>query len=258
MLGAFGAGLVDLGRQGRIERVGAASAEEVASIRGTLSAEDAQVLADALLSKADALVTHDAELLELCQAGITIIAPIHRVWTPTDPRWTQPGRLEFSFVGSFHPHWGTEVMRGSQQEFYMFEIAKHVRVYYDCGAEAFKARWRTDNGAAGGLHLPAVVSTRAWTFIAFTQDVREVTLFAEGRTAGAQIQLGPVPRTTFHPFQSAAGTHQIDGAVQFKLSNKRLRVGQLQRLYRARSIHLADGELALIRLTERHPLIFRP
>ena len=242
--GEFGDGLLRLAARQNLERCASSDPAVLGDSGSHLSAEDRQVLADAIGAKVNFLYTHDAAFFRGNFPNLKIIAPATHAWDPFAPGWISGHPTHWTFVGWFVPNWGSEIVKDSNELFYVFEITQYARCYYESRRSAFRLQWLTDGSWSQGLTLPRTVNIREQCFVAVTVDRTFVLLFVDGETRHATATLAPTPsRALFHPFMNWESRHQINGGCQFRLADCALTEAALRRHWRARAVCLTDGEI---------------
>lgn len=257
LLGDYGDRILQLLRDYRTEDVPSRTPESLPSRASELGAEDCQVFADALSSKADILFSLDSDFLE---SGLQKTLDLE-IRGPGGLLWPRPLRegnaLDFdreswTFLGWYIPeYWGSDFFDRESQDsvFYIFEIAGHVACYYEAHRDRYVLEWDTESGATGRLQLTQEVvrGSQNFVFVSVTPD--HVMLFVNGETRERDVRLGPIPRqTSVHPFNSANGKHQISGSVQFRALPRALSERGLLRHWRASTLWLTDDEVELAEL----------
>lgn len=246
-LGSFGDGLVRLSRTTTLTRVESGDTGQLPSWASQLDPEDQHVLADAIAARADILFVQDSAFFTGAVPGLTVQPPSNLFWPlhVLDLGNVQATPEAWTFLGWFIPQWGSAVVRGSSERFYMFEIAHHIACFYEAAEGSFKLRWRTQSGARDTLTLRQDVEPRSFNFVAVAVGPEGVFWFVNGATTGRRARLGPAPGTTFHPFMSAESLHQICGAVHFTVVPRTLAEGLIRKHWQARTVRLTDREIEL-------------
>ncbi len=250
LLGAFGNARVQLATLTTVERIQSGDPATLPPwAKSSLDPkDDQQVLADAITGKADVLFVQDAAFFGGPVPGLII-------QTPSDPM--SPIRMLTSVGGSvnpeawtvlalFIPNWESKSLAGSNMQFYIFEIAGHIACYYEAAEEAFKLRWRTQNGAADTLTIPMRIDFRSSHFVGVSVGPTDIFWFVDGETRGRRERLGPPPLgTRFAPGNSAAGQYQINGGIRVLLAPKTYTETVIRKHWRARTVRLTDREIEL-------------
>jgi len=247
-MGSFGDGLVRLAKNTTITRVGNGDLQQLPSWASELDREDQQVLADAVSARADILFVQDSAFFSGSVPGMIVQVPSTLIWPlhVLELGNVQASPEAWTFLGWFIPHWGSAVVRGSSEQFYMFEIARHIACFYDGADSSFKLRWRTQSGARDTLTIQQEVEPRSFNFLAVAVGPAEVFWFVNGATRGRRARLGPAPSpTTFHPFMSAQSQHQISGGVHFRVVPHTLLESLIRKHWQARTVRLTDREIEL-------------
>jgi hypothetical protein len=244
-LGSFGEGLVRLAGRTTLVRTASGDPHQLPAWASRLDPEDQQVLADAIVGRADILFVQDSAFFGDTIPGLGVQTPSALVWPlhmlelsnvqTTPEAWT--------FLGLFIPHWGSSGLGGSNAKFYIFEVARHIACYYEAAETAFKLRWSTQSGARDTLTIPQPIEPQSFNFVAVAVSPAEVFWFVNGETRGKRVQLGAAPaNTSFHPFMSAASEYQISGGVHFRVVPRTLSEGLIRKHWRARTVRLSDRE----------------
>lgn len=256
LLGDYGDRLLQLLGDNRTEDVPSPTPESLPSLASELGAEDCQVLADALSSEADMLISLDSDFLESelrKTLGLEFRGPGDLLW----PRPLREGnvidfeRESWTFLGWYIPHWSSDLFdrRDRDSVFYIFEIAGHAACYYEAHRNRYVLEWDTASGAAGRLQLTQEVARRSQNFVFVSVAPDHVMLLVNGETRERGVRLGPFPRhTRVHPFNDANGEHQIAGHVQFRGLPRPLSERRLLRHWRASTLWLTDDEVDLAEL----------
>jgi predicted nucleic acid-binding protein len=260
LLPEFNDQLLRFSTKTHLERVTADGAPPLPSWTAAgLSAEDARVLAGAIAGQADYLFTHDRDFFQSPIAGLSVESPASFVWDALDGANVKPGTAVFTFLGVFFPNWSTEAVAGSDEQFFVFEVANHINAFYDARSSAYHVRWHKRVGARKGIALPARVDAASHNFIAVIADEERVTLFVNGSTAGRNVRLGPAREsTTFYPFANALQTSQINGGCKWRVVDTALSLRTVRRHYDAHSLELTDGELKFAEWAGRSHLLVSP
>jgi hypothetical protein len=251
----FNDGLLRLGARQSIERLPRQAPTKPAS---KLSAEDSQVLADAVGGMADILVTHDAALFRAAPKGLSVQSPSTLVWDPLDGRNIQRG-VESTFIGWFVPQWSSEAVAGSSAQFYYFEIDRFARAYYEAKKGTARLEWGAPDGVRGSLAMPQTVRTGGYHFVAAVLALQYVFFFVDGVSRGRKVRAGAPPQeTTFHPFMDGKSEHQIFGGAHFRVEPRVLGEAELRRLWASHSTRLSDGEVNFAKWTEHSAVVLSP
>ena len=260
LLAPFNDGLLRLTMHTRVERVSATGdAVLPAWAETTLSAEDRRVLLGALTGRADWLFSHDRDFFKGPIQGMKSESPATFTWDPLETANVRRGKEGFTFLGWFYPQWSSEAVAGTDEIFFIFEIADYIRSFYSARTGTFHVQWNTRSGVSGGLRLPMPVAASSYHFVAVICANDLVTLFVNDRTRRREIRLGPPPlTTTFHPFMSAQSEHQIFGGCQFRVADSPLDARTVRRHFLAHSVRLSDGELRFSEWVGRSSLLLSP
>ena len=244
LVGVFGAGIVKLSTHCAIERVPSVDQETLGERGKHLSGEDRQVLADALAARASVLYTHDSEFFKERIPDLIVMAPGGQAHDPFGPLWFLPNTTDWTFLGWFVPNWGSDLVRQTTNRFCIFEIAGHVKCYYEASRGEFVVEWTKKTPGKGPLRLLQEVKVRDPNFVAVTATTNSIALFANGETRGGTVTIGRAPNnTTFHPFNNSTSTGQIEGGCQFRFVDEVLNEGSVRKHWTARTLQLTDGEI---------------
>lgn len=258
LVAEFGDRLIELGTHVQIERVESTNSSDLVG-RRRLSKEDKQVVHDAVIAKADVLVTHDSDIFRAAPPSLRVSSPSSLNWDDLSAGNVQLGDGEFTFIGFFFPHWTSDAVQGADQHFYFFEVAGFIRAHYENSRRSARLAWNTPIGARDSIRLPLEVQRERYHFLAAAIGRDSVTFFADGKISSKKVRLGAVPRpTTFHPFMSASSEHQISGGCRFRVEPRVLGEKEIRRLWHARSTRLSDGEVQYAEWTRKSRLIVLP
>lgn len=257
LLPTFNDGLLRLAGSTDLRRVVVADAAALPTWAvSALSDEDARVLAGAVLGDSSWLFTHDRDFFKGPISGMAVSSPSSFVWDPLEGANVQRGPDSFTFLGWFYPQWGTEIIRGSADLFYFFEIANFVWAYYSARDSAVHVHWHRLAGSKKGLTLPISIDVGSYNFVSVIVRPGRVSLFVNGESRERAVLIGGAPaETTFHPFMSAKSEHQIFGSCQFRVADSALTARTVRRHWQAHSVRLADGELQFAEWADRSSLI---
>lgn len=259
LLPAFNDALLRIGTRVRIERVGTGDRSSLPAQALGLSVEDQQVLADALLARAQILVTHDSAFYPAAPEGLAVRSPATLNWDPLDGRNFRLGTEGATFIGWFLPNWSSEAVDAAAEQFYFFEISGFVRAYYESCRRTARLEWRPPTGVGGSLRIPMNVGWQRYHFVAAVMGLGEVYFFVDGVRRGKRVRLGlPPANATFHPFMSATSEHQISGGCHFRVEPRPLGEKELRRLWRAHSTRLSDGEIRFTDWSSKSLLVSPP
>lgn len=257
LIPAFNDGLLRLGVSHSVERVTPDGTEAVPTwAESALSAEDRNVLVGALAGRCNWLFTHDREFFGGPIPGMAPFAPAAFVWDALDAANIVPGNHGFTFLGTFYPGWGSDVVRGSDSLFYLFDIDNYLWAFYSAKHGSFRVGWHRKAGSKSGIALRQEVKMQSDNFVAVTVAEDHVTLFANGQAQSQQVALGRIPANVrFHPFMSRESLHQINGGCMWRVASTALTAKTVPRHWKARSICLTDGELRFADWAARSSLI---
>lgn len=252
LLATYHDSLLQLLTRFQTEMVESSSPRDLPDAASDLNAEDRQILADALESRADILFSLDGDFLESDVRRI----PEIEIRGPGDLLWPGPlgddvafSRESWTFMGWFIPeYWSSGMFDrvSGDSVFFIFEAQQHVACFYEAHRDRYVLEWDTESGARGHLFLRQPVERSSQNFVFVVADADHLMLFVNGETRERQVRLGPLPsRGSFSPFNDAAGTRQINGAVHFRVVPRALPEHRLRRHFRASTLWLTDDEIEL-------------